>query len=633
VSQAELEAASKPAFVTPKSGKGRKSSSKAGELEAAALQGVSETPYNLLGAPVDLATMAMRPFGYNVEAPMLGSEDLKRRATKAGIRQEPPKEGTAARALYNLAEVGSSAVNPAAPVRAGVKAAKAVGDKATDVAKDFQQYNRQISVPGASYAVRPTGSTLNMAKADQQVLDSGEIVRRTGSLPGYIIDSGKSGVGIPSSTPVLPNIQRFWGGKAQNYFERQFGTPDDPIADALIGGRIKGGPVSDIKNFPKYITEQTLIGKTRQKEGASPNPEFVGPGAPETRFYPKFPDAVEDLTRRYDEATGLKGLLVTNEPGLTNPDYTNITSNLGAQRARETSSFIEDRMMGQGVRPDLINTQTDIVARSEKDPTKIVGPSQGKKLLEEYEKSLRGEAADISESTITAIQKGEPIYDTPAMKPVIQQLFNPERINQYLETLSAREIDAMRFEDVVANTNKMFIDQDNMKMLVEKIKGGKRVPDSVFSNGVSKPLLQFGEGSGLDGFAWKRIEKREATVPEGAYVGHSVGGYEVGGAGYSRDKMDGFNTGVWQIYTLRDNRNRPVNTIEVKMLDENTPVVTQIKGNGRATGNTAPEKYDGAVLRFLQDYLKPAAIEERDNLLTPLLQTYKTELGASPRVR
>jgi hypothetical protein len=481
--------------------------------------------------------------------------------------------------------------------------------------------------------VRPTGSTLNMAKADQQVLDSGEIVRRTGSLPGYIIDSGKSGVGIPSSTPVLPNIQRFWGGKAQNYFERQFGTPDDPIADALIGGRIKGGPVSDIKNFPKYITEQTLIGKTRQKEGASPNPEFVGPGAPETRFYPKFPDAVEDLTRRYDEATGLKGLLVTNEPGLTNPDYTNITSNLGAQRARETSSFIEDRMMGQGVRPDLINTQTDIVARSEKDPTKIVGPSQGKKLLEEYEKSLRGEAADISESTITAIQKGEPIYDTPAMKPVIQQLFNPERINQYLETLSAREIDAMRFEDVVANTNKMFIDQDNMKMLVEKIKGGKRVPDSVFSNGVSKPLLQFGEGSGLDGFAWKRIEKREATVPEGAYVGHSVGGYEVGGAGYSRDKMDGFNTGVWQIYTLRDNRNRPVNTIEVKMLDENTPVVTQIKGNGRATGNTAPEKYDGAVLRFLQDYLKPAAIEERDNLLTPLLQTYKTELGASPRVR
>jgi hypothetical protein len=69
------------------------------------------------------------------------------------------------------------------------------------------------------------------------------------------------------------------------------------------------------------------------------------------------------------------------------------------------------------------------------------------------------------------------------------------------------------------------------------------------------------------------------------------------------------------------------------MLDEDTLVVTQIKGNGRATGNTAPEKYDGAVLKFLQDYLKPVAIEESDSLLTPLLQNYKIELGASPRAR
>ena len=69
------------------------------------------------------------------------------------------------------------------------------------------------------------------------------------------------------------------------------------------------------------------------------------------------------------------------------------------------------------------------------------------------------------------------------------------------------------------------------------------------------------------------------------------------------------------------------------MLDEVTPVVTQIKGNGRATGNTAPEKYDTAVLDFLQNYLKPAAIEESDSYLTPLLQSYKGQLGPSPRTR
>jgi hypothetical protein len=125
----EIEAASKPAFLTPKSGIGRKISTKPGELEAAALQGVSETPYNLLGAPVDLATMAMRPFGYDVEKPMFGSEDLKQRALKAGIRQKPP-EGAAARALYEMGQLGASAVNPAAPVRGAVAAAQKTGEAA-----------------------------------------------------------------------------------------------------------------------------------------------------------------------------------------------------------------------------------------------------------------------------------------------------------------------------------------------------------------------------------------------------------------------------------------------------------------------------------------------------------------------
>jgi hypothetical protein len=160
----EREAASKPAFLTPKSGKGRQISTKPGELEAAALQGVSEMPYLLAGAPVDLATMAMRPFGYDVEKPMFGSDDLKQRALAAGIRQKPPK-GAAARALYELTQLGASAVNPAAPVRGAVKAAQATGEAAKRLASDFQQYNQQISAPGASYAVPPQGRAMAPAPA------------------------------------------------------------------------------------------------------------------------------------------------------------------------------------------------------------------------------------------------------------------------------------------------------------------------------------------------------------------------------------------------------------------------------------------------------------------------------------
>lgn len=160
----EREAASKPAFLTPKSGIGRQISTQPGELEAAALQGVSEYPYLLAGSPVDLAAMAMRPFGYDVEKPMFGSEDLKERALKAGIRQKPP-EGAAARALYEMTQLGASAVNPAAPVRGAVKAAEKTGEAAKRLASDFQQYNQQISAPGASYAVPPSGRVTAPAPA------------------------------------------------------------------------------------------------------------------------------------------------------------------------------------------------------------------------------------------------------------------------------------------------------------------------------------------------------------------------------------------------------------------------------------------------------------------------------------
>jgi hypothetical protein len=643
VSAAELEAASRPAFVTPKSGKGRKSSAKAGELEAAALQGISETPYNLLGAPVDLATMAMRPFGYDVQAPMLGSEDLKRRATKAGIRQEPPKEGTAARALYNLAEIGSSAVNPAAPVRAGMKAAKAVGDKATDVAKDFQQYNRQLDVPGASYAVRPTGSTMLTGPVG---------LNKNVSEVDQLLNKGKSGArGVAGQNVDQEElIAQFWDKKARNYFMRQFGTPDDPIAAAIAKKQIKGSALEEV--FPEYMLDQIAAGKTRVNEQG------------QSRFFPKYPRAMEDFTKRYDQATGIKGNLITTNPAAADQNY-NLISTEGRAMGRAMQESEADKMIGQGMRPELINPNVGTVARSLKDTDRILsdGTESARDLLGAFEEAsayrkmtpeqqtdwantqfgngrrLHGMNEEeigqnlLGENVRTAIEKGEPVYDIGYMGKPLSTVFKPDNINQYLASLPLRELANIRFEDAVRGGLKLGDNQLRLENIAERIKSGKPVADTVFSQGVSSPLLQFGEGSGLDGFAWKRIEKREATVPEGAYVGHSVGGYELGGATYTNDKRDGFNTGAWQVYTLRDNRNRPVNTIEVKMLDETTPVVTQIKGNGRATGNTAPEKYDGAVLRFLQEYLKPAAIEESNSYLTPLLQNYKMELGASPRAR
>lgn len=55
----------------------------------------------LLGGPVDLATMALRPMGYDVERPVGGSEWIRDRLQSGGFY--PERTGTAGEAIGELA--------------------------------------------------------------------------------------------------------------------------------------------------------------------------------------------------------------------------------------------------------------------------------------------------------------------------------------------------------------------------------------------------------------------------------------------------------------------------------------------------------------------------------------------------
>jgi hypothetical protein len=83
----------------------------------AAIRGLGEYPYNLVGGGVDLATMAMRPFGYDVEKPVMGSDWIKEKATQLGIR--PPEEtDPTLRDIRMGTEIATSVLDPFAGARA-----------------------------------------------------------------------------------------------------------------------------------------------------------------------------------------------------------------------------------------------------------------------------------------------------------------------------------------------------------------------------------------------------------------------------------------------------------------------------------------------------------------------------------
>ena len=90
--------------------------------------GAADLPYDIAGTPVDLATMAMRPFGYNVEKPVGGSEYLKEKAQELGVRA-PESKDEQDKLVRLVGELGAGLVNPASVVRGGLKA----GAKAADM--------------------------------------------------------------------------------------------------------------------------------------------------------------------------------------------------------------------------------------------------------------------------------------------------------------------------------------------------------------------------------------------------------------------------------------------------------------------------------------------------------------------
>jgi hypothetical protein len=142
-------------------------------------------------------------------------------------------------------------------------------------------------------------------------------------------------------------------------------------------------------------------------------------------------------------------------------------------------------------------------------------------------------------------------------------------------------------------------------------------------------LLKYDANSTFPGFTWRRINDPDATIVEGAYIGHSVGGYAKGGDGiydYGPKRHQDFLDGKVKVYTLRDAKGKPITTVEVEEVEGLGPVVTQVKGAGSKTGNKADKTpYDIALVDLFKD-LKVTRITEKDDLLPPLSATYRQQL-------
>ena len=200
----QLAAAQGPAFLTPSSGRGRQAGniSKAlasGEAYPAVARGVAELPYDVVGAPVDLATMAMRPFGYDVKKPVMGSEWIKEGLTERGIRPETPTDPTL-KGFHTLGELGAGFV---APLKV-IEGAQALGSKARTAAQDLKAMLQQPSRPAqapVAQAAPPVQPVANNNPPGWDVVNTGN------SRFDAINARAAAEAQMPAVAPVAPPVE------------------------------------------------------------------------------------------------------------------------------------------------------------------------------------------------------------------------------------------------------------------------------------------------------------------------------------------------------------------------------------------------------------------------------------------
>ena len=125
-----------PYIGYPQMGRRRAMPNRDVEMNQGLLRGASYYPYDLLGSPIDLINMGLKPLGMGSQKPVMGSDYLQSLAQQYGLSQQPTGSNA-----ENVARLAMSAINPATGARAVGRAIEptmqALAPKAGQMAEDY----------------------------------------------------------------------------------------------------------------------------------------------------------------------------------------------------------------------------------------------------------------------------------------------------------------------------------------------------------------------------------------------------------------------------------------------------------------------------------------------------------------
>ena len=489
-------------------------------------KGTTETPYNLVGSVADIGNMVLTPFGLGSAEPTLGSAQLKRLATEAGIRPAPPTDPRDA-GFYMMGELGSSVLNPSGVVRSGVKAAEKTvtkGKKAAQMlAKDFQAYNQALGPAGVAYAAKPQGGTFGYTPEDLE--RAKPITYLAKLIRDYRTEASDLGAG--------DEILEFLKTKAPKYFTTMYGTANDPLRTGIRNRRIDPFG-ADVEQLPPYLVDAAIDPAARGNLQAK-----------------------KVLEKAYDDMTGIRAYSLRPEDAD------------GYMFRRNIEQGISEKMGQEGVPVEARNLPI-INAFSTVDFEQY--PSSSELLRRLYNQEA------MPPNIQQALRTSEPIYD---IDPRLA-LLKPENVIEALQQVPVNKLKTMSFpEALIQGTQALAPVRDYLAAVALAEKGAKvpRKALDMFTTSVMKAPSFNGQ--------WVTLDKSVATRLEGKLMKHSIGDYNFGSS-YGTAHTDlpyggkkAFDEGLVRVYSLRDDQGLPKVTLEMAKSEGgkgSTWNVSQIKG-------------------------------------------------------
>ena len=488
------------------------------------------------------------------------------------------------------------------------KGAKFVGKEALRKLDNAMLEGRMPGGVGPNFIVKPKGGTFafstdefiksKRANADLPYLDS--IKNKAVYEAKYASDMERyleefHALARNADTPNKEAMINMVEGKARNYFTQQFGAPNDPILENILSGKLPAyGPSRGA--FRPYAL------KAAKMEQSSAGFK-----------YPKDREAFEDLVRNYDEGTELYPSLYH---GRTSKDDFNYD-----ERGKLISKM--DQQIVDFLGPE----------RPDRYPVNIKGVSTYHTDLDRLNQALKNPTAakGLSPDTMEALRRGNPIWDTRGNYRGLgsehgsTNFLKPADLIEYMKTVPADELNLKNFPDVVSEAARFNIPRKQVDGVVNDISAGKAVSEETWKIGVTSPMKTYENGN-----YWVKATDEGGIRINGASVGHCLKlgtkNCNVGLRSASKGGAEAFKSGDTEIYFLKDKRGRPMTTVEITdALTPDARAVRSVKGNGTATGDTAPTNFSSEVVDLLQD-LKPSRILESDRYLTNPLQGLKMNL-------